>query len=224
MHVSKQMFADFEAYWRHLQDTTVVPKGRCTGIPTRKTFNPMRVPKLLPYLFMIEHKSDDTLCARLTGTAIDEVFGLMAPNQNILTLYSEAEQPFVKRVYHNIAKYPCGAVVRRHIILSSDMGFDLVAKSFPLAANNGRIRYSVGMLSADTAHLGTLPQAWKVKGSTLIDFYYLDLGFGIPEDVLPDTPRVPASKPVQTSPVAKSVKAPKGTLEEIPYWHPAAQA
>jgi hypothetical protein len=182
MHVSKKMFAEFEAYWRRLQDavTTAHPIG--THIPTRKQFNPMHIPKMLPYLFMIERLSDDQLIVRLTGTALDEAFEMIATGQNILDLFGADQRDFFTSLHDNLSKQPCGAVVRRSVTTANGKGYELTSKSLPLASDDGEVKYVVGMLGADISHLPAVEVKNLMVTSSVTDFFYLDLGFGVPND------------------------------------------
>jgi len=182
MHVSKRMFADFEAYWRRLQETVSAAGPGAPRIPTRKQFNPMAIPKLLPNLFMMEHGSEDELFVRLTGTAIDIALERPMTGVNLLDLYKGDERAFFKAVHKNMAHQPCAAVLRRFVTLSNGKGYELISKSFPLADDAGNIKYVVGMMGADLMHLSPLGEDAVQADSTIIDFFYVDLGRGVPEE------------------------------------------
>jgi len=182
MHVSKRMFADFEAYWRRLQETVSAAGDGAFRVPTRKQFNPMAVPKLLPNLFMMEYASEDELFIRLTGTAIDIALERPMTGVNILDLYKGDERAFFKSAHENMARQPCAAVLRRFVRLSNDKGYELTSKSFPLADDAGHIKYVVGMMGADLMHLSPLGEEAVLTTSTIIDFFYVDLGRGVPDE------------------------------------------
>lgn len=182
MHVSKRMFADFEAYWRRLQSVMASAHPSVAGIPTRRQFNPMAVPKLLPNLYMIEHISDDELMIRLTGTALDDALDMSLTNKNMLDFYAGDERTFFRSVHSNMAKQPCGAVLRRFVTLTNGKGYDMTSKSLPLAAESGRIKYIVGMMGADLMRLSPLGEKAVIADTTITDFFYVDLGYGVPDE------------------------------------------
>jgi len=184
MHVSKQMFADFEGYWRRLQETIAAAYPYKAGIPTRKQFNPMAVPKLLPNLYLIEYECEKALALklRLTGTALDNAIQDLNTDQNLLDFYADEERDFFRSVHQHMREQPCGMVVRRHSALSSGTACVVTSKCMPLADRHENIKYALGIMGADLLFSTEARERAVIAGATITDFFYLDLGYGVPEN------------------------------------------
>jgi hypothetical protein len=181
MHVSKQKFAEFEAYWLRLQAEATPPGGGGVAIPTRRQFNPTGISALLPYIFILEFVDAETIIPRLTGTAIDDALGRSIAGKNIVDLYKGEDRAFFLDIHNRMIAQPCGAVVKRQIIMADGVKLNATSKNLPLKGEDGVVRYNVGLMSGLMAEAESFDHDPQPEGSRITDFYYIDVGAGVPE-------------------------------------------
>jgi len=181
MHVSKQKFADFEAYWLRLQAEATPPAGGGVAIPTRRQFNPTGISALLPYIFILEFVDAETIILRLAGTAIDDALGRSIAGKNIVDLYKGEERAFFLDIQNRMIAQPCGAVLKRQIILADGVKLKATSKNLPLKGEDGVVRYNVGLVSSLMTEAETFDHDRRPEVSRITDFYYIDVGAGVPE-------------------------------------------
>ena len=171
-------FAVFQNYYERLA-------ADAGGVPKRSAFNPAEIKDLLPFIFIIEFRSKDDLYVRLSGTAIERVLRKSPTGQNYLDVVQDGEREFFREVGTNIMSVPCGGFFRRVLVLSNGDKQELQSKCLPFADRDGHLRYMIGMTSvrADLAVTRYDPPVKDV--SEITGFHYIDLGYGIPEDIPP---------------------------------------
>jgi hypothetical protein len=182
MHASEQMFADFEAYWRSMQEKHAVA-GVGGYVPARKLFNPMAISKLLPNVFMLERSDPKTITVRLTGSGLDQALERPLVNKNLMDIYRGDELDFFLELYGDVVEKPCGAAIKRHVVLSNGVRYDVKSVTLPLASKEGDVRYLLGMVGGQIAHLDPLGENTILAGTHISDCFYLDIGAGVPEQL-----------------------------------------
>ncbi|TNE60842.1 MAG: PAS domain-containing protein [Alphaproteobacteria bacterium] len=163
-------FNQLLTYWRQLQAASGRP------VPARQQFNPMAVPRLLPFIYIIERKSRYQLVARLTGTALDGATSQPATNTNILDRHDKSEWDLHADMFEGLANTPCGVVLDRHMQILSDPLYRVRALGLPLADSDGQVRFSVGIANVQPVY-GPPDEVDMAD----IRLSWLDLGFGVPE-------------------------------------------
>jgi len=165
-----EYFDDLLTYWHRLRE-------EAGGVvPTRQQFNPMEVPKLLPFMFMVERQAPEKLMIRLVGTALDGLTATPATGAHVLDRYGEKERGAHLVMYDNIFGQPCGARQERLVKVGQDPCYDSKTIHLPFTDRNGEVRYIIG-ISRARRHYGEASDAeLHALGAE-----YIDLGFGLPD-------------------------------------------
>jgi len=149
-------------------------------VPLRSAFDPMKIHRHLPDIYIAERKSDAVLTVRVAGTAIDEAAGFSMQGANYFDVCLPQEREFFIAVTGAMLKQPCGMKLTRRVTLKSGQVFKYSAMCFPFADRDGVPRYIVGMakIAADASrsHFETS----STLRSEISDFSYIDIGAGLP--------------------------------------------
>jgi hypothetical protein len=175
------LFAVFQNYYRRLA-------SEVGGVPLRLSFNPSEVKDLLPFIFIIEHRSDDELHVRLAGTALEQMLRISPTGKNYLELVPPSERDFFREACAAYVRQPCGGFFQREIALTNGEKHEVQSNCRPFADRDGKVRYLIGMTAvrADLRFSHLDPPVDDV--STITSFHYDDIGFGVPSV----TPKLPS--------------------------------
>ncbi|MCJ9428671.1 PAS domain-containing protein [Kordiimonas marina] len=164
-----EYFDDLLNYWHRL-------RAEADGVvPSRQQFNPMEVPKLLPFMFMVERQAPEELMIRLVGTALDGLTGSPATGSNVLDRYGAQEREAHLATYDNLFSLPCGAWQDRLLKVGDDPCYHTRTILLPFADRQGAPRYVIG-ISRVRRHHGDASEGDLHQLGT----EYIDLGFGVP--------------------------------------------
>jgi len=175
------LFAVFQNYYQRLA-------SEAGGVPLRLSFNPAEIKDLLPFIFIIEHRSDDDLHVRLAGTALEQMLRISPTGKNYLDLVQPSERDFFREACAAYVSQPCGGFFQREIALTNGERHEVQSNCRPFADRDGKVRYLIGMIAMRSAlNLGHFsPPVEDV--STITGFHYDDVGFGVPAV----TPKLPS--------------------------------
>lgn len=168
-------FDDFLGYWRSL------PCEAGYKIPRKSAFNPADIKKLLPFVTIHERMGRFEMRGRLTGTAIDEMFGANFTGINLFDLYDKADHDYFAELHDNMLGIPCGSRTWRHILMPDGDHFVIESLHLPLANKAGEPVYLFTLMgprqefsaSDDAPHENSMVTLEK-------KIEYLDLGYGLP--------------------------------------------
>lgn len=135
--ISRQCYT----HWRHMAQ-------RRGGIPLRRDLDPVEIPKLLPYLFIVERAPDSgRFLFRLSGTAIRETMGFENTNHFLDELLDGEDLKTVAQMFTQVMEQ--GVCIRSIEGLTySDRSFLRVEiLRMPLKGNDGDSRFVLGCLS-----------------------------------------------------------------------------
>ena len=149
-------------------------------MPRRSDINPMKIPSLLPNIFIGEYISEKLLKIRLSGTALDEVAGFSMTGGNYFDICPSVERPFFTAICKAVVQQPCGMRMTRSITLKNGRVHQYRSVSLPLADSEGVPRYILGManVALDITYRGY--EKSQQMSSEIDDFSYLDIGAGTP--------------------------------------------
>ncbi|MFC3051634.1 PAS domain-containing protein [Kordiimonas pumila] len=194
MTISKQMFADFERHWWQLQDANLQKAESTDGlkplVPIRSSFNPMRIPALLPYISLLERKGPYNIEARLSGTAVDKDLPAGVIKDNMFDYLEPHMLEFCENIYQAICSRPCGVYYERTVHLNTGDSFKLCRNCLPLADKDGTIKFMIGVAYAETDSLKPFPPNIAYTRMGISYYEYIDLGYGVP-----DMERIPSFLP-----------------------------
>lgn len=157
-------------------------------VPSRMEFKPGDIPKLLPYICLLEYRNPGELIYRLVGSAIVDKTGTDYTGHNHLELvFSDKPENALER-YQRLLTTPCGLYMRRGLRSRFEASFIAELVYLPLRDRHGKVRQIVGVASVvgeDDWGDCLLESAGQVLPTQAHDYKYIDLGAGVPDDATP---------------------------------------
>ena len=176
-------FDAFHDYWNQLllaRRAAVKPAADECPVPLRRDFNPMKVHRHLPHIYIVERKLPDLLELRLSGTAIEDVAGNPLKGSNYFDFSVPEERAFTAAIVDAVIDKPCGLKMSRNVKLIGGQAYQLRSLSFPLAEEDGTPRFLLGMTNV----IRDIPQSSLLSSEavrvTINDFSFIDIGAGTP--------------------------------------------
>ena len=171
------MFDDMFGYWQSL------PREAGCEVPRKSAFNPADITGLLPFITIHERLERYNMRGRLTGTAIDEMFGTNYTGVNLFDLYDQSDHEFFARLHDNMLNTPCGSRSKRRVLMPGGAYFTIESIHLPLADHackpaflltlmGPQAEYEPSGISPPEKRMATLQKAIE----------YLDLGSGLPAE------------------------------------------
>lgn len=174
MVVSAQ-FEEFTTYWKSLQAEADGP------IPRRSQFNPVNIPTLLPYVYILEHRSPEEMLVRLIGTSLDEISGNSITGLNYLDVCPPQDAPIYAEITKNVFALPCASLVVRDVLFESGKSYTLSSLGFPVENTDGRPKITIGLMLPSRQFKSDDSNNGGVASSVLRSLSYIDIGYGVPE-------------------------------------------
>ncbi len=138
--VSAANFDQFTAYWKLLQADAEGP------LPTRSQFNPGKIPTLLPYVYLLEHKSRGEMMVRVMGTALDEISAVPITGLNYFDICPPEDVSLYMEINDHLHALPCASLVVRDITFENGKNYTLSSLGFPMTNEEGVLTYSIGLM------------------------------------------------------------------------------
>ena len=133
-------FDQFTAYWKSLQADAEGP------LPARSQFRPNEIASLLPYVYLLEHKSAEEMMVRLMGTALDEISAVPITGLNYFDVCPPQDVPLYIEINENLHALPCASMVVRDITFENGKNYTLSSLGFPMTDEAGVLTYSIGLM------------------------------------------------------------------------------
>lgn len=178
--VTTKTCKDLADYW-----TSLCPVG---GLPLRADVDPAAIRPLLPYIYILELKSDDAVFVRLAGTALRRLYGLEMTGMNMLDLVPPEHR--ASRLWRTLQAMsrPCGmSYVRNHRYASGAV--DAVESIFlPVTVDRATDGTKARQMLGIAASLSD--RRWIAEdetGALMMPhvFRFVDVGFGVPATTAP---------------------------------------
>lgn len=161
-----------------------LPKGPA-HIPLKRSFNPARVARLLPIIFIGERRSRHVLITRLAGSDVGGAAGQSLTGVNLFDIYPDSERDFFADFIDGYFNQPCGGRLVRLVTFADGLVYNLETVALPLADRYGNPKYVLGM-GQTTANreksmeLVNSRERAVWKPGHIQEVGYFDLGFGVP--------------------------------------------
>lgn len=169
-------FDELLGYWRSL------PCEAGCEIPRKSAFNPADIGELLPFITLHERLSRYDMRGRLTGTAIDEMFGTNYTGANLFDLYSQRDHEFFAGLHDNMLNTPCGSRSQRRILMPNGERYTIESLHLPLADDEGKPVFLVTLMGPKPDYASSELEPGKERMATLEKaIEYLDIGCGAPQ-------------------------------------------
>lgn len=118
---------------------------------------------------------------RLTGTAIDEMFGRNFTDVNLFDLYSQDDKEFFAGLHDDLLLTPCGVCATRSVLMPTGAHFNIAGIHLPLADDSGKPVFLLTLMGSKADYT---PSDEKPGDSPIMalekTIKYLDLGYGLP--------------------------------------------
>lgn len=163
----------FARYWLSLPSVDL--------IPSRRHFQPERIPGLLANLVIHELVSPEHLKLRLVGTAVVDDYGQEITGRNYLDFVDEARREKASRAIFLVCEQPAAMLV--HLCSTAANGTVLTRESiaFPMRDDHGTAKL-VYFCSNPAVERKTYVDARDaLKVMNVLDRRYIDIGPGVPE-------------------------------------------
>ena len=150
------ILGDALAYWRHKR------VGR--AMPSRRDIDPTEMPKLLPYLQLID-AIGGRFRYRLVGTALADAYGKDFTGQYLEDFADKQRSNFITKVFASIWETGRPAFVRSQYVTTKSVNLIANRLYMPLSDDDREVNMILGALTFEsgTTHL---PGAW---GSARLD-------------------------------------------------------
>lgn len=150
-------------------------------IPSRRDFEPERIPDLLANLVIHELISPEFLKLRLVGTAVVDDYGQEITGRNYLDFVEEHRRPKASRAIHLICEQPCGMLVHLRSITESGKVLSRESVAFPMRDGNGAARLVYFCSNPAVEREAFFDEPDMLKIMKVLDRLFIDIGAGVPE-------------------------------------------
>ncbi len=183
MDAGGRMFQKFIKLWQAL------PKEG-GNVPAKACFSPTLAPRLMPNLFVAEHKARFDLEVRLLGTEIESRPTFRVSGENLFSRLHEDDWEYFEDFLAAYRKHPCAARVKRRVT-GGDRVYDLHTLGAPLMDADGNASFIMGVGYAETnmaesekaqkkREAGRRASPDKLAVPVICAAAFIDLGYGVP--------------------------------------------
>ncbi len=163
----------FARYWLSLPTVDL--------IPSRRQFEPERIPGLLANLVIHELVSPDYLKLRLVGTAVVDDYGQEITGRNYLDFVDESRRAKASRAIFLVCEQPAAMLVHLRSVATNGMVLTRESIAFPMRDDSGTATL-VYFCSNPAVERKTFVDARDaLKVMNVLDRQYIDIGAGVPE-------------------------------------------
>ena len=139
------------AHWMELRD--------CAPVPARERFNPMRLPRMLPHIIMLEPQGHESAIVRTFGTELARRLGLDLTGIDMVTMYQGPRRRDLMELLCMLRNQQVIAVA--HTRWTTPNGHEFTTENLwlPFAGADGEVSRIMGALhepQAPPANLDTL--------------------------------------------------------------------
>lgn len=163
----------FARYWLSLPTVDL--------IPSRRDFEPERIPGLLANLVIHELISPEHLKLRLVGTAVVDDYGQEITGRNYLDFVDEARRPKASRAIFLICAQPAGMLVHLRSVALNGTVLTRESIAFPMRDDSGTARLVYFCSNPAVERKTYYDERDALKVMSVLDRHYIDIGAGLPE-------------------------------------------
>ncbi|MFC3051632.1 PAS domain-containing protein [Kordiimonas pumila] len=177
------IFTVLEAYWWQLQERREKDAERLgvkpALVPLRKSFEPFKIPEVLPHITLLELDENNVMHSRLVGSGLENVVPVLPKRLSLAISPVDVWHGFVKP-HKTLFETPCGLRFENHTVLSNRQSFIMNRFSLPFADLDGRIKYVISASMPDEKFITRPSMTTEVVHLTVKTLFYVDLGYGVP--------------------------------------------
>jgi len=149
-------------------------------IPSRRDFEPERIPGLLANLVIHELIAEDHIRLRLVGTAVVDDYGQEITGRNYLDFVEESRRPKASQAIFLVCDHPAGMLVKLRSVAESGKLLTRESIAFPMRDDDGvaRLVYFCSNPAEERETYFDEPDTLTVM--KVLDRRFIDLGAGLP--------------------------------------------
>lgn len=155
--------------------------------PRRRDVRLEDIVDLLPGVILLEARAPDVFHFRLAGTGVDEFSGMHMTGVNALDLTAPENRAVRARRLWSLASIPCGGFLRFfHRYPESRAEAAMEGLILPVLADaDGAPVQLMSVFSSSRSRVESEPPSNDMRNALPDEFYFVDLGFGVPGDQEP---------------------------------------
>lgn len=185
MPETKKLFSSLEDYWWYLQKHRrqyAEKQGLQPAlVPLRKSFDPMQIPSVLPFVSLLERMEDGKTVVRLRGTELEQLLPKAGPNDDVESLVSSEQWLSFVKLHDAVLTQPCALYLDNRITLHSGLTFNAQRISLPLADRTGQVRFVINVGIPERHYASSPLQNMQVASIKILSIAYRDIGYGVPD-------------------------------------------
>lgn len=159
---------------------TKLPRNE-NNIPRKKAFNPMALPKLLPYYLLGKMQAFGSVIVKVSGEKLNEVYNRSLIGLDIFDIISPKEKDFVAKIHRLMFEHPCGVYTNRSLEKESGMFITLATYAFPMISDDGNEKYFLMYYEDRSATMESNGLEGKFSSLSLYDsLEFIDIGHSVP--------------------------------------------
>jgi|GEM_PF-4955514 len=154
--------------------------------PLKAAFNPSKVARLLPYLYIVERENlserDETggLVVRLLGSELQETVGNSAFDESVFDAMLRRDWRFYERFVGSCGRQVCAGRLFRSVRLHDGLCKIIETLHVPLADKAGVARFMLGVMTVRPGQDGSFAEEMGPPKGAKLNYRYVDLGYGVP--------------------------------------------
>ncbi len=168
-----------KAYQDHLDHTAQT-------IPVKRDFNPLTLGRWVSFCAFLDVRDPEAVVYRLVGETLKERFGFDPTGRSYLEFVPDFRKPIALRAFEECASWPCAMAVMTEQTFESGRQALCEAVGVPVYENatDPRASYLLFIDQPFDMDRYWAMRASKMRYSSLLDRYFIDLGFGTPSDFI----------------------------------------
>lgn len=159
---------------------TNLPRSE-NNIPRKKAFNPMALPKLLPYYLLGQMQAFGSVIVKVSGEKLNEVYNRSLIGLDIFDIMSPKEKDFVVKIHKLMFEQPCGVYTNRSLEKETGTIITLATYAFPMISDDGNEKYFLMYYEDRSATTDSNDLQGKFSALSLYDsLEFIDIGHSAP--------------------------------------------
>lgn len=182
MKTEPKEFYDLIECWR------AMPKAGGQA-PLKTKFNPSKLRRLVPHLFLLERCSKKDIRVRIMGSELENSLDVDSPDETVFETLLAEDWRFYDRFMKMCGGAPCAGRFSRSVERHDGQTVKVDSLGVPLADEEGEPRYMLGVVVTQLGEDNPMVSA-NIREPEIFqsDHEFVDLGNGIPCDTdLPST-------------------------------------
>ena len=152
-----------------------------TGIPLKKAFNPLALPKLLPNYLLVEIPQFGQSKVLIAGERVTEDYGFPLKNTDLLDLAAPEEKIILSEIHRSAFSHPCAIYTKQQMDRKSGPSITVTHHSYPLVSSDDATKYLlIYFENLNASQSGVIMEETYITTSNYCDLQFINIGNGVP--------------------------------------------